>query len=105
METIEVHYDYTSGTEVSYQEGLAIVKQGKGFTTCCLEFVCSDYLKTHRVIVITKRRAYIDLEELMDNTGIYTDKEIRPEHNLRKMLVANAFNWVQAAGVSNAIKT
>ena len=101
---IEIHYDHTDGNEVSYQEGLHLARLMLPFSTCCLEFVCSDYLKTHSVIILNKRGSYIDLDELMDNTGIYTDKIITTEHNLRRLLVGGAFHtWVKKPVSENVL--
>ena len=47
---IEIHWDYTDGTEVSWIEGLNI---GDNFTTCCTKFFNQDVI-TDDVVVIRK---------------------------------------------------
>ena len=47
---IEIHWDYTDGTEVSWVEGL---KLGDNFTTCCTKFFNQDII-TEDVVVLRK---------------------------------------------------
>lgn len=86
---IKIHFDYTDGTELSYQEGL---DKGDGFNTNCLDFFTTDN-DAFDVIVVDKKGNSISRNELLNNIGNYTTKEIRPEHNILKMLKANSFNW------------
>lgn len=91
---IEIHWDFTDGTEVSYQQGLMLKD---GFTTCCLDFFSND-TQVEDVIVVDRAGNWISKSVLLENTGEYTDKEIRHEHNLHKMLVAGAFKWQATEG-------
>jgi len=83
---ITIHFDYTDGTEISYSEGLARVDN---FTTCCLDFFTTD----NDCIIKKKSGEYLSVKEILANDGAFTKKEIRHEHNLQKMLKANAFIW------------
>jgi len=67
---ITIHYDFVDGTEVSYYEG-SILKDN--FTTNCLIFFSTG----NNVKVVKKDGSYIDSKELLENTGCYTNKEIK----------------------------
>ncbi len=82
---ITIHYDFTTGDEVSYVEGL---KLGDNFTTHCLEFFNMD-IDVNEVLVLSKS-GYISRKNLNN----HTTKEIRKEHNIRKILVAGGFKWL-----------
>jgi len=85
---ITINFDFTTGNEISYLEG----KEKKtDFTTNCLQFFSFD--TPDNVIVRLKDGRYIDRDELLENTGEYTDKKIRKEHDIRKILVANGFSF------------
>ena len=84
---ITIHYDFTDGTELSYIEGLECKV---GFTTCCLEFF-DTY--NENCTVIKKDGSQVSVRELMKNTGLHIDKDIRKAHNLRRMLVGNALRF------------
>ena len=47
---IEIHWDYTDGTEVSWIEGLKLCDN---FTTCCTKFFNQDVI-TDDVVVLRK---------------------------------------------------
>jgi len=83
---ITIHYDFTDGTELSWIEG---VIKGDSFTTNVLDFFTPD----RDVLVIRKDGSYISSVELLANDPYYTDKHMRPVHNIHKMLVANSFRW------------
>lgn len=83
---ITIHYDFTDGTELSWIEGR---NKGDAFTTNVLDFFTSD----RNVIVVKKDGSYISSVELLANDPYYTDKHMRPAHNIHKMLVANGFRW------------
>lgn len=87
---ISIHFDYTDGTEISYYEGL---KKKDNFSTCCLDFFSFD-TDVSDVVVFTKNGKYVSRNELLQNTGKFTDKEIRKEHNIHKMLVSGSFNLI-----------
>lgn len=84
---IIIHYDFTDESEISYMEGC---EKGDDFTTHCLNFFCFDYSD---VKIVKANGDYIVLKELLDNTGEYTDREIRFGHNAMKMLIADCFKW------------
>lgn len=83
---ITIHYDFTDGTEVSYQEGLELKDN---FTTCCLDFFNMD-IEVEDVIILKKDGKYISRKNIQQ----HTIKEIRKAHNIHKMLIANTFNWL-----------
>ena len=83
---ITIHWDFTDGTEVSYITGKVLQDN---FTTCCLEFFnmnqpCDD------VIILRRNGQKIS----RNNIQLSTDKEIRPEHDIRKLLVSGVFKFV-----------
>jgi len=89
---IRIHYDFTDGTELSYQQGL---NMQDNFTTCCLDFFSFD-TKCEDVVVVKQNGEYISRNELLSSEYVnYTDKEIRKEHNIQKMLKAASFKWKQ----------
>ena len=85
---IEIRWDFSKGDEISYGEGL---EKEVGFATHCLEFFSQHFWD--QVRVVKEDGSYIDLRELLAGDDFYTSKEIRPAHNLRKMLVSGAFNF------------
>ena len=86
---IKIHYDFTDGTEMSYVEGL---KMGDNFSTCCLDFFTVENPASD-VVIITQNGSSISRNELVNNEGDYTAKEIRKEHNILKMFKAGSFDW------------
>lgn len=82
---ITIHFDFTDGTELSYQEGLL---KGDDFTTCCLEFFNQD-VDVDDVIVLRKDGHMISRR----NINQHTVKNVRLQHDIRKMLVAGSFDW------------
>lgn len=93
---IKIHIDFIDGTEVSYIEGLELLDKDPNcnFTTSVLTFFSNSW--DNNVIVIDKHGRSIDRNELMSNEGhSYTNKKMRKDHNIYKMLVANAFTWKQ----------
>lgn len=83
---IIIHYDFTNGSEVSYIEGKML---GDNFTTNCLDFFNMEE-PVDDIIVLRKNGTEISRKNIQQHTS----KEIRKEHNLHKMLVANSFNWL-----------
>ena len=83
---ITIHWDYTDGTEVSIIEGKLL---GDNFTTHCLDFFNQDEI-VDDVIVLKKNGEKISRKNIQHHIV----KEIRPAHNIHKMLVANYFNWI-----------
>jgi hypothetical protein len=87
---IIIHYDYTDGTEISYVEGLNC---DKDFTTHCLEFFSAHYVTVGDIIVMCKDGRYASRNEILAGDKHYSVKKIRPEHNLRQMLIAGSFEF------------
>jgi hypothetical protein len=84
---ITIHWDFTDGSEVSYQEGLELKDN---FTTCCLDFFNMD-IDVDDVIIYRKDDKHISRKSIQKHTN---GKEIRDAHNIHKMLVAGSFNWL-----------
>jgi hypothetical protein len=82
---ITIHWDFSDGTEISYVEGL----NNNNFTTHCLEFFSFD-IDVNDVIVLREDGKYISRASIQK----HTNKEIREEHNIRKMLLAGNFEWL-----------
>lgn len=88
---IEVHYDYSTGKEVSYIKGKELKDN---FCTHVLEFFDTEE-PVDDVIVRRKDGSYISRNELLnpETSTFYTDREIRIAHNIQKLLKAGAFKW------------
>lgn len=84
---IEIHYDFTDGSELSYIEGKNCKE---GFTTNCLEFFSTSNPNAY---VLRDDGGLLSVQDLLRNDRRFIDKEIREAHDLRKMLVAEAFEW------------
>jgi len=106
---IIIHIDYVDGTEVSHEEGNTLLLQDStnSFTTNDLSFFRSNtytHYKCDNVIIKDKHGRYIDRNELLDNTSkIYTDKFMKPGHNINRMLLANSFTWRQPTIKENKV--
>ena len=88
---INIHFDFTDGTELSYGEG---IDKRDNFITNCLSFFDSDLLDEHYDIVVTKLNGdYISMKELLDGDIHYTNKRLTMQHNLYRLLVGDVFNW------------
>ena len=83
---ITIHFDFTDGTELSYVDGLL---KEDNFTTCCLEFFNMD-IDVDDVVVVRRTGKKVSRKNIQQHTS----KEIRKEHDIRKMLVAGSFNWL-----------
>lgn len=83
---IEIHYDFTDGTEVSYMTGKIL---GDNFTTCCLDFFNMDE-RVDDVVVLRSDGKKISRKNIQQHSV----KEIRKAHNIHKMLVAGSFEWL-----------
>jgi len=86
---IEIHWDFVDGTEISYAEGL---KKKDDFATNCLDFFTTDNPASD-VVILSKNNHRLSRNRLLYNDVFHTDKEIRKEHNILKMLKAGAFSW------------
>lgn len=87
---VYIHWDFTDGSELSFVEGNATLN---GFHTHCLEFFSTNFRPDINVIVVKSNGEYISRNELLQNDGTYTSKQIRHAHNLQKMLIAGSFRW------------
>ena len=85
---ITIHWDFTTGEEVSYQEGLDLKDN---FTTCCLDFFNMD-IDVDEVIIYRADDSYISRKNIQKHSN---SKEIRKEHNIHRMLLAESFNWLK----------
>ena len=83
---ITIHWDFTDGSEVSYQEGMELKDN---FTTCCLDFFNMD-IDVDDVIIYRKDDKHISRK----NIQAHSLKKIRKSHNIHKMLVAGSFKWL-----------
>lgn len=83
---ITIHYDFTDGSEISYFEGC---QKKDNFTTNCLEFF-NMTIETDDVVVLKKDGSFVSRKNIYN----HTDKEIRKEHDIRKMLLAGSFKWL-----------
>lgn len=95
---IVINYDFTSGKELSFGEGVVIGKTGDSFETNCLEFFTPNSLDKYcDAVVVKKDKSYISLKDLLENNdNRYTVKHMRETHNTHKMLVAGSFEFKQA---------
>lgn len=83
---ITIHWDFTDGTELSYIEGC---EKGDNFTTNCLEFF-NFSVEVDEVIVLRKDGATISRKNIQN----HTQKQIRREHNIQRILVAGGFDFI-----------
>ena len=84
---ITIHWDFTDGSEVSYQEGLELKDN---FATCCLDFFNMD-IDVDDVIICRRDDKYISRKNIQNHSN---GKEIRKAHNIHKMLVSGSFDWL-----------
>ena len=90
--------NFSTGGEKSFKEITSWINIEPTYlhhTTHDTRFFNSDYLSDYDDIVVLKRDGgFISLVELISNKyDYYTDKEIRAEHNLEKMLRAESFSF------------
>ena len=79
----------------------SIEKFLSGLLTCnssintnCTDFFCFDTLDKGWNVVVYQRNHSIDLYDLLNVPGKYTKKEIRKEHNARKLLMSGALKFI-----------
>ena len=87
-EEIIINFDFVSGNELSYLEGL---NSKVAFETNCLEFFCFDYPNSK---VVKRNGEWISVKSLLKNDGTHTRKHLRHAHNLRRMLVAGSLMFL-----------
>lgn len=83
---IVIHYDFVDGTEVSYEQGRNLKD---GFTTNCLSFF-NMVEDVDDVVVLKKDGTKISRKNIHNHSS----KQIRFEHNIYKMLLADSFDWI-----------
>jgi hypothetical protein len=94
---IEIQYDYIGNSHLSsYIEVLDKIERGEELIyTLCLDFFSFYYLEKGYDVRVTKSNGdYILLSELLtDVDNIYTRKNIRKAHNVRRLLTSNSLNF------------
>ncbi len=96
MKEIVINYDFSTGNELPYCQSKKAIKNGENFETNCISIFSFDrlfYNGYDDVVVKESTGKYISAKELLENTGEYTDREIRRAHNLQKLFCAGAINW------------
>lgn len=63
------------------------------YYTNCLVFFDFQYLEQFGDIVVRSGDKYISARELLDNTGEYTEKNIKRIHNILKLFITGSFEW------------
>lgn len=89
---IYINYDFVSGKELSYTNGLEATDT---FETNCLNFFNFEKLLEFNDIIVRKQNGeYISLIELINDKDYnYCNESIYTNHDVEKMLIANSFNW------------
>lgn len=87
---ITINFDFTTGNEISYQEGLL---KKDNFETHVLDFFCFD-TEVDDIIVLKKDGSFIKRSNLLKENNPHCRKEIRIAHNIRKILVAGGFDFI-----------
>lgn len=90
--TIHIHYDFTDGSEASYQETKDLIGKRELIFTHCTAFFNQE-CPVKDVVIISKEKGAISRSVLLSNKGHYTDKEIREGHNIEKLFRAGSFKW------------
>lgn len=102
-----INYDYTTGNEKSYKEtretlekiDWGILKGVTSIETHCLSFfqfgdIYYTYADVEDIIVRCQNGDYISVKDLAENKGQgYCYNEIRPAHNIEKLLRAGLFDF------------
>lgn len=108
--TLFLHTNFTVGNEISREEVLEklMYKRNNQVETIhshCLDLFNIEMLKFVSDIFVVKvihiptdnrysTYGYISLKDLLCYNNFYTHKEIRKEHNVHKMLLADSFNFI-----------
>jgi len=101
---ITINYDFGTGKELPYLTGLEAITRDQSFTTNCIVFFSFTQIFERGyddVKIVKQDGSYISAKELLDNTGEYTDREIRRAHNLQKLFCAGALKWKKDQDESN----
>lgn len=107
--TLFLHTNFTVGNEISREEVLEKLIYGRNnqvesIHSHCLDLFNIDMLKFVSDIFVVKAihiptdnrdgiYGYISLKELLTYNNFYTHKEIRKEHNVHKMLLADSLDF------------
>ena len=97
MSKIVILYDEVSPMCLSYTQVLIAIEHGqKCIVTNCLNFACFDYLRQGGDVLVVKCKdnTGIVLSELLENNRPYTNKQIRPAHNIQKMIIAGGIQFL-----------
>lgn len=91
MTKIQINYDFTTGLELPYGTILSYLDSSDVCVqTHCLQFFNNFNLN---VTIMKYNGDHINNQELLENTGEYTDKQICREHNILKIFLVNGFKW------------
>ncbi|MFY0656296.1 MAG: hypothetical protein JXR12_06070 [Neptunomonas phycophila] len=92
---INILMDSTSSICKSYDEVLEAIEAGEEYIeTNCTDFFCFDMLDKDYDAIVHRHNGTIVLSALLDDTNnIYTQKQLKKAHNVRKMLIAGAFTF------------
>lgn len=96
MSKIIIHFDFCVGEELPYYQSLKAIERKESFYTNCINLFSFDHIfydGYDDVIILESTGKYISAKELLDNTGEYTNQEIRKAHNIFKIFIAGGFNW------------
>lgn len=103
---IFICYDYKAF--LPYFQSKQAIKNRYSFSTNCLEFFNNDLMKVfggdYDDIVVVKQQTneYISLHKVI-NTVEHTRKDIRSAHNVHKMLIAEALNFIPIDDYYNSL--
>lgn len=93
---IEIHYDYTTGTEISFQEGLERMTENISFDTHCLEFFLMHVVSPIEDIRLFNKRykGYVSVKELKEREECLETflNTLRTDSMLGKDTVRTIFN-------------
>lgn len=108
--TLFLHTNFTVGNEISREEVLEKLiykrnNQVESIHSHCLDLFNIEMLKFVSDIFVVKAihiptdnrdgiYGYISLKELLSYNNFYTHKEIRKEHNVHKMLLADSLDFI-----------
>ena len=91
---INILMDSTSSICKSYDEVNEAINAGEEYIeTNCTDFFRFDLLDKDYDVIVHRHNGTIVLSGLLDDNNIYTVKQMRKEHNARKMLIAGAFTF------------
>lgn len=98
---IFINYDFTIGKEIDkllIEQTIHLRNSENIFIHTHETYRIFDFDRLNTVqdvIVLRSDGKYISLWELRNCIGLYTSKELRPEHNLEKMLRSGALKFIE----------